>query len=169
VQFRQTRGLRGQICFRMTSSEGMDVSDTGAGGPPAIKDVGAAHPIAGAWRPMLREVVHRFVRGDYRLTRRVPGVDPVSAEAAEHIRASVVRYGATLIDLPNDTWHTSAAQWYGTDWDLLVDLWTAEEEPSDLVLQGRIASPPLALRRVVRNVPGCYYCEAALRFRASRE
>jgi hypothetical protein len=60
---------------------------------------------------MLREVVRSFSKGDYRLAKGVTGVDPVSAEKAEHIRASLARYGATLIDLPDDTWHTSVAQW----------------------------------------------------------
>ena len=33
---------------------------------------------------------------------------------------------------------TSVAQWMGTHWEVLVDLWTAEEGPSDLVLGGTV-------------------------------
>jgi hypothetical protein len=43
--------------------------------PPAEKDPGAAHPIAGAWRPMLGKVVQRFVEGDFHLARGVRGVE----------------------------------------------------------------------------------------------
>jgi hypothetical protein len=102
----------------------------------ALKDEEAEHPIAAAWRPMLREVVRAFVEGDYGLAGGVAGVEPVSRAKAEHIRAYVAEYGATLIDLPDDTWRTSVAQWMGKRWDILVDLWTAEEGRSDLVLEG---------------------------------
>ena len=120
----------------MKNSE--DMNDIAAHEPPAVKDEDAAHPIAGAWRPMLCEVVRSFVEGDYGLKKSVSGVEPISAKTAEHIRAYLDDYGATLIDLPEDTWQTSVAQWYGTHWDVLIDLWTAEEGRSDLVLQGRI-------------------------------
>jgi hypothetical protein len=101
---------------------------------PPLKDEEAQHPVAGVWRGPLREVVHAFARGDYGLARRVSGVEAVDPETAEHIRANVADYGATLVDLPEETWNTSVAQWQGTHWEVLVDLWTAEEGPSDLVL-----------------------------------
>ena len=106
--------------------------------PPALRDGTREHPIAGAWRPMLRAVVHCLVAGDYRLTKGVLGVEPVSPDTAEHMRAYVAGYGATLIDLPPETWRTSVSHWYGSDWSVMVDLWTAEEGRSDMVLSGRI-------------------------------
>ncbi len=112
--------------------------DVSSDWPPAVKDEDDAHPIAGSWRPMLRNVVQCFVAGDYGLQTGVLGVEPVSEETAEHIRSYVADYGATLVDLPPDSWQTSVAQWYGTHWDVLVDLWTAEEGRSDLVLAGKI-------------------------------
>ena len=114
------------------------MSDAPPDGPPAVKDPDAAHPIAGAWRPMLREVVRRFVQGDYHLALSVPGVEPVSAATAEQVREYLAAYGATLVELPDDTWQTSVAQWMETHWDILVDLWTAEEGRSDLVLEGKV-------------------------------
>jgi hypothetical protein len=107
-------------------------------GPPPVKDPDAAHPIAGAWRPIVREVVRRFVHGDYRLLSGLPGVEPVSAATAEQVRDYLAEYGATLVELPDDTWETSVAQWMETHWDILVDLWTAEEGRSDLVLEGKV-------------------------------
>ncbi|WP_116001300.1 DUF7668 domain-containing protein [Roseateles depolymerans] len=106
--------------------------------PPAVKDDSREHPIAGAWRPMLCDIVRCFVEGDYALSKGVDGVDPVSSEKAQHIRDALEDYGATLVELPETTWETSVAQWTGDFWDVFVDLWTAEEGQSDLVLQGRV-------------------------------
>jgi hypothetical protein len=114
------------------------VSDAASDDPAAVKDPDAAHPIAGAWRPMLREVVQRFVEGDYHLAQAIPGVEPVSAATAEQVRDYLADYGATLVELPDDTWRTSVAQWMETHWDILVDLWTSEEGRSDLVLEGGV-------------------------------
>ena len=114
------------------------MSDANASGPPAIKDEDREHPIAVAWRPMLCEVVCCFVNADYGLTKGVAGVDHVPDDTAKQIRDYVADYGATLVELPNETWQTSVAQWMGKHWDIFVDLWTAEEGRSDLVLSGRV-------------------------------
>ena len=120
--------------------------------PPAVKDVDDAHPIAGSWRPMLRDVVRSFVAGDYGLETEVLGVEPVSAKTAEHIRSYIADYGATLVDLPPDTWQTSVAQWYGTHWNILVDLWTAQEGRSDLALAGKIVESDSGPRLTIHMV-----------------
>lgn len=91
-----------------------------------------------AWRHVLRSIAGAFADKDYRLTRGVPGVDPVSTETAEHIKNSVLGYGATLVDLPDQTWDSSVCMWYETHWDVLVDLWTQEEGRSDLVLSATV-------------------------------
>jgi hypothetical protein len=95
------------------------MADAFADGPPALKDPAAEHPIAGAWRPMLCEVVRCFVQGDYGLARGVVGVEPISAATAEQVRSNLAAYGATLVELPDDAWQTSVAQWmgrHGTFW-----------------------------------------------------
>ena len=101
---------------------------------------------------MLRAVVRQFVVGDYGLANAVHGVDPVSPATAEHIRQYLADYGATLVDLPDDTWKSSVAQWMETHWDILVDLWTAEEGPSDLVLGGRVVETSAGPRLTIRMV-----------------
>jgi hypothetical protein len=114
--------------------------------PPALKDPDAQHPIAGAWRPMFREVVRRLVAGDYSLA------EPVSAAAAEQMRDYLSEYPATLVELPDDTWRTSVAQWMETHWKVLVDLWTAEEGRSDLVLGGTVVETSTGSRFTVDMV-----------------
>ena len=123
-----------------------------APGPSAVKDPDAAHPIAGAWRPVLQDVVRRFAQGDYHLALGVPGVEPVSAATAEQIRNYIAEYGATLVELPDDTWQTSIAQWMETHWAILVDLWTAEEGRSDLVLEGKVVETSAGPRLTIYMV-----------------
>ena len=43
------------------------------------------------------------------------------------------------VALPEETWNSSVCMWYGDHWDVLVDLWTQEEGPSDLVLSATVS------------------------------
>jgi hypothetical protein len=104
----------------------------------AVKDGSMQQSIPTAWRLPFKNVVSAFARGDYRLKSGVIGVSEISAEIAAHIQDSVQSYGATLIELPEETWESSVCMWYGTYWDALVDLWTQEEGRSDLVLNVRV-------------------------------
>ena len=120
--------------------------------PPAIKDPDAGHPVAGAWRPMLRAVVQRFVEGDYRLAEGVPGVAPVDAATADRIAAYIADYGATLDALPDETWTYSEAHWADPFWDVYVDLWTVEEGRSDMVLLTQVVQTEAGPRLTIRAV-----------------
>ncbi len=120
--------------------------------PPVVKDDSREYPVPGVWRPMLHELVRRFVDGDYGLSLAVEGVDSISPEAAQHIRDAVEDYGATLVELPDATWETSVVQWQGGFWDVMVDLWTEEEGQSDLVLQGRVTESDRGHRFAVHMV-----------------
>ena len=106
--------------------------------PDAIKDQDVEHPVAGDWRPAFREIVRAITRGGDSLPQNIPGLRSVAPETVERMRAYVASYGATLVDLPDDSWLTSVAQWMDTHWEVLVDLWTAEEGRSDLVLHARV-------------------------------
>jgi hypothetical protein len=106
--------------------------------PPAIKDEDNELPIPGAWRSTFRDVVHAFVEQDFGIAQGLPSVEPISADTADHIKAYLDDYGETLIELPEETWSTSIYLWHGTHWEALVDLWTAESGPSDMVLSARV-------------------------------
>ena len=101
---------------------------------------------------MLTDVVRCLVAGDYSLAAGVVGVEAPTADTAAHIRWCIEDYGATLIDLPPDSWKTSNAQWYGTHWDVLVDLWTAEEGLSDLALAGKVVESDSGPRFTIHMV-----------------
>ena len=102
---------------------------------PVTKDASRQGPIPSVWRPVFREIVKALARGDYKLSAGVPGVLPVRDNVAEQIRAYVQEYGETLVDLPDETWNSSVCIWTGQRWDTIVDLWTAREGRSDLILQ----------------------------------
>jgi hypothetical protein len=107
-----------------------------------VKD-DSERPIPTAWRSVFRDVVRAFVAHDYLLAAGVPGVEGVSADSAAQMRNAVEDYGAELIELPDETWDSSVCVWYGTHWDVLVDLWSKAEGRSDLVLGARVTESGL--------------------------
>lgn len=100
-----------------------------------VKDSDREHPVADAWRPVLREIVKALVERDYELSRGVPSVEQISKATAEQIRYYIEDYGETLVELPDETWSSAVSQWVGRHhWDTFVDLWTVESGRSDMVL-----------------------------------
>jgi hypothetical protein len=102
---------------------------------PVLKDPSSQQLIPSVWRPVFCEIVRAFVRGDWTLSRGVPGVSPIPARLAERMAAYVRSYGETLVELPEQTWESSVCIWTGDRWDTIVDLWTVREGRSDLILQ----------------------------------
>lgn len=117
-----------------------------------VKDENAAHPIADEWRPTIRRVVKQLARGDYSLARDQGADVQISEASAKQIQAYIDQYGESLVDLPDETWSTSVAQWMGSHWDLLVDLWTSESGRSDLVLAARVYEKNDIYRFVIDSV-----------------
>lgn len=106
----------------------------------SIEDEHASHPIATDWRPVLTAVVERFIKGDFNLSNPVSGVLPVDPDVARQNKDYVTEYGQQLVSLSNEVWNTSCAQWMGKYWEIIVDLCTATEGVSDLVLTGKVAN-----------------------------
>lgn len=71
------------------------------------------------------------------LAAGVRDVAPIAAATAEQIRDYIEDYGETLTALSDETWESSVAQWIGSYWDVIVDLWTVESGRSDMVLHLR--------------------------------
>jgi hypothetical protein len=96
-------------------------------------------PVPVVWRPTLDVIVASFVRGDFKPTAG-DRVEAISDETAHQITAYVRDYGVvTLVPLTEETWRSSVAMWIGDDrWEVLVDLRTAEEGRSDLVLHAHV-------------------------------
>ena len=104
----------------------------------AIKNLDQAYPIPTEWRSTFTEIVQSFVRRDYAISSKIRDVEPVSDNTAAQILDYIDGYGETLLALPEDSWQTSVAQWMDGYWDVLIDLWTVAEGPSDLVLGARV-------------------------------
>ncbi|QKJ67284.1 hypothetical protein HQN60_11550 [Deefgea piscis] len=96
-------------------------------------------PIPTVWRPIFVSIVDAFVKKDYSLSCEIDGVASVSKETANHIKEYIEDYGEELIQLPNETWESSICICMSGHWDVLIDLWTAGEGRSDLVLGARIS------------------------------
>lgn len=95
-------------------------------------------PVPPVWRPTFEAVVAAFVRGDLEAAG-IPGVEPLGPADQEQVRDALEDYGdVTLVELTEETWQTSVAIWAGARWDVLVDLRTAEEGRSDLVLHAHV-------------------------------
>jgi hypothetical protein len=102
---------------------------------PVMRDEHRQQPVPTDWRPTLKAVADAFAVGG---PLQVPKVRPISPECALSATKNVANYGATLVRLPEEAWRTSVCQWMRSYWDVLVDLYTAEEGSSDLVLAVRV-------------------------------
>lgn len=118
----------------MKDSAGLEVANVIA----PVKDGESERPIPHAWRDALAAVVHALAGGDYSLTALTDSFIKPTPQDAARIRAAISDYGATLTELPAESWDTSVCIWYDPEWDALVDLWTFEEGRSDLVLHAKI-------------------------------
>ncbi len=103
----------------------------------AVKDGSTQRPIPTAWRPVFSKVVGALAKHDYELKTCPPEVS-TTPNTDTQIRAYIQSYGATLIELPQKSWDSSVCIWYENYWDVLTDLWTQEEGPSDLFLGARV-------------------------------
>ena len=95
-------------------------------------------PIPHLWRPTFKAIVSAFVKSDYRLNTGVKNVSPVSENTAEQIKEYIEDYGEELVELPNESWDTSVYIFYGSYWNVLIDLFTKDEGLSDLVLNAEV-------------------------------
>lgn len=95
----------------------------------AVKDPEHHHPVPAAWRSSLRRLAGIVAGPEAR-----DDADHIGAENLARWRENVADYGCRLGSLPDEAWRTSIAQWNERDWDVLVDLFDAEGNPTDLVM-----------------------------------
>ncbi len=104
----------------------------------AIKDEENERPIPTAWRPILIEIVKCFSEHDYGIKSGIFGVAPMSFKIEKQIREYIKNYGEQLVELSEQSWNSSVCIWMGQWWDVLIDLCTASEGVSDLVLKAKV-------------------------------
>jgi hypothetical protein len=105
---------------------------------PILKDEENELPIPTLWRKTFSDIIEAFKDGDFHLRRGVAGVCPISEKEAARFAGNILAYGDKLVSLPEETWRTSLYRWMRGYWDVLIDLYTAREGASDLVLFVRV-------------------------------
>lgn len=105
---------------------------------PVVEDAENEVPVPTEWRGTLKAIADAFADGDFRLDSSIQDVLGISDSDAFYHQRAVVNYGATLVYLPAESWQSSVCQWMIDYWDVMVDLYTAEEGRSDLVLRVRV-------------------------------
>jgi hypothetical protein len=92
--------------------------------------------------PVIRELVHELVKGNY---EGLEADGRAGRLTAEELRQSITSYGGTIIELPNEAFETADAipiEGEPNCWAVDVDLWTAEEGQSDLTLSLTVCVTP---------------------------
>lgn len=103
-----------------------------------VKDLAKEYPIPDLWKDSIKRVVKEISNGNFELAKSGKNVTMLSKDLASINSNNVRDYGCTLIPLLDQTWGSSRAQWMGAYWEIIIDLCTAEERISDLILSGRV-------------------------------
>jgi hypothetical protein len=101
---------------------------------PIRKDDSMEHAIPSQWRPVIKGIVDALrhntsFRGEVGIL-----IKELPSSEYERIFRNIQSYGGSLAELPEETWSTSICQWQDGYWELLVDLFTNEDDLSDLAL-----------------------------------
>lgn len=99
-----------------------------------IKDSDKAHEIASVWRPKISAIVDAFVEAREGNPILLGDDVELANGVVQFALEQIAEYGESLISLPDETWKTSQSQWMDGHWTVLVDLWTTDSKPSDMVL-----------------------------------
>ncbi|WP_151956985.1 hypothetical protein [Acinetobacter guillouiae] len=92
-------------------------------------------PIPTIWRDTIILIVDAFKDKDFARLNTIPNVELIDLEYASELVEYIVDYGVHLISLPKDTWNTSVCLYMEDEfWKAIIDLFTAEEGCSDLIL-----------------------------------
>ncbi len=100
---------------------------------PILKDEVQEHRVPSEWRSKLCEIADALKDGNFSLLG-LGSVEQLDEATADGIARNIYSYGCALTALPDESWDTSVCQWQSEHWEVLVDLFTVEEERSDLVL-----------------------------------
>ena len=105
---------------------------------PVTKNEDEELPVPTEWRKPLADIVECLASGEFSKLSSLPAVTLEGGWGWQDIDAYIRDYGCKLTSLPQESWRTSIYLWMGGYWDVLVDLFTVEEGPSDLALSLRV-------------------------------
>ena len=105
---------------------------------PVIKCEDQELPVPTEWRGPLAQIVECLASGNFSELSSLPAVTLERGWGWQAIEIYIRDYGNKLTSLPEESWRTSVYLWMNGYWEVLVDLFTVEEGPSDLVLFVRV-------------------------------
>src|SRR5688572_22629151 len=129
--------IGGRDCFRRRHSFA-SIEEAMTEHIPVTKNEDEELPVPTAWRKPLADIVACLASGEFSKLPSVAPVIPLTDQKCLDIESYIRAYGRKLTSLPEESWKTSIYLWMGGYWDVLVDLFTVEEGPSDLVLSLRV-------------------------------
>ncbi len=98
-------------------------------------------PVPERWRPVLWEIVHRLVMGDYEGLQRDGIVANIDDPEQDLVRKWIEEYHDPLVDLPENAWewstHGPAYDGPGDYW-LVLSMWTAHQGLSLLSMEADV-------------------------------
>ena len=92
-------------------------------------------PIPSLWRDCIIQSVEAFKDKDFGRLNTLPSVQCIDLAYASEIAENIDAYGAHLISLAEESWHTSVCIYMENEsWKAIIDLFTVEEGRSDLII-----------------------------------
>ena len=103
-----------------------------------LKSDKESHEVPHDWRVVISGIVDEFKAGNYGLENSIDGVQALSKKKADAISNNIKEYGVTISSLPEEAWGAAVCQWYGGHWEVMVSLYSSENEETDLILHLRV-------------------------------
>ena len=92
-------------------------------------------PIPSIWKDCIIQIVEAFKDKDLARLNTLPSVQCIDLAYASEIAENIDAYGAHLISLAEESWHTSVCIYMENEsWKAIIDLFTVEEGRSDLII-----------------------------------
>ena len=92
-------------------------------------------PIPNIWRDCIIQIIEAFKDKDFGRLNTLPSVQCIDLAYASEIAENIDAYGAHLISLAEESWHTSVCIYMENEsWKAIIDLFTVEEGRSDLII-----------------------------------
>ncbi|CAD9196341.1 DUF7668 domain-containing protein [Acinetobacter bohemicus] len=102
---------------------------------PVPYDAEFQSPIPSIWRDCIIQIIEAFKDKDLARLNTLPYVQSIDLAYAAEIAENIDAYGAHLMSLAEEAWHTSVCLYMESEsWQAIIDLFTVEEGRSDLIL-----------------------------------
>lgn len=95
-------------------------------------------PVPTLWRDAIKKLADSFVLNEPYISTEEILVKSIDRETSEINSSNIKDYPDAIGPLRPVTWDSSIYMWMGNEWEILIDLSTAEGKTSDLVMHLKI-------------------------------